>query len=188
MFNSTPAVTPGGIVVSSRSGRLWRISPDTGDWGWKDRKTNGDVVAGLAMDSNAVYVPCLEQRVYAFRADTGGELWERQLAGRLEISPTLTGPCVLVISQDHVMYALRRTNGEIKWQVPDVTRVAAIEDGAVWVADTAGNLKLIAVDDGSQRTSAQTPGIQLFIRNTADKRVFMVGTDGTVAAYTPMDQ
>ncbi len=186
LFDSTPAVLEDKILLASHSGRLWRVNADSGVWEWKDRKTNGDVLTGVVADYNAVYVPSMDQRVYAFRSDTGGELWERQLSGRLDTKPTLAGPCVLVISREEGMYAMARDTGEIKWHVPDVTAVAAIEDDAVWVGDSMGNLKLIALDNGAQRQSAPVPGVQIYIQNTTDNHVFLVAHDGTVAGYLPL--
>ena len=80
---------PGDLFVSARwrwtrtcwwgAGTVCCGGSAKGDWEWKDRKTNGLIIGGMAVDYNALYVPCEDQRVYAFRTDTGGELWERQL-------------------------------------------------------------------------------------------------------------
>jgi outer membrane protein assembly factor BamB len=184
LFHSAPIVMDGNILVASGKGRLWRLNGSNGDWDWKDRKTNGPVVAGLVADFGAVYVPSLDQRVYAFDAATGGELWEQQLSGRLETKPTLAGPNLLVISQENGMYALARDSGEVKWNVPDIAEVASIQNDTVWVGDTMGNIRQLAIADGAQRASAPTPGVQVFIPNRIDSRVFLVGWNGMVASYS----
>jgi outer membrane protein assembly factor BamB len=171
------------VLIASRKGKLWRINSDNGDWDWKDRKTNGDVVAGLMADYNAVYVPCMDQRVYAFRSDSGSELWETQLAGRLEEPPAPGGPVIIVISKDTGAYALSRVNGEIKWRAPDVRRVLASEDDSVWVVGDAGNIKSLSVDDGIVLAEAPAPGVGMYVRNTADKSVILVTQSGLVGMY-----
>ena len=70
-FVATPVVVSDNVIIASRAGRLWRINIPNGQWDWKDRKTNGPVVAGLSSDGGAVYVPALDQRVYAFGAQDG---------------------------------------------------------------------------------------------------------------------
>ncbi|HVT83314.1 MAG TPA: PQQ-binding-like beta-propeller repeat protein [Phycisphaerae bacterium] len=184
LFDSAPVAVDSNILLASRSGKLWRINADNGDWDWKDRKTNGEVVAGLAADFGALYVPSLDQRVYAFDAATGGELWEQQLAGRLETTPVIAGSNLLVISSEQGMYALAKDTGEVKWHVPEISSVATVSDDTVWVGDTMGNIKLLNVSDGAQRAYAAVPGVQFFINNTLDKRVFIVGQGGVIAAYS----
>ena len=148
LFVSAPVAMDNNVLVASRSGLLWRISADTGDWEWKDRKTNGVVSAGVAVDFNALYVPCLDQRVYAFRTDTGGELWEQQLEGRLEIAPALGGPVVLVTNAEGKLFALTRLTGAIAWQAEGVAQIATVNDDVVWISDKSGNLKCLMLDTG----------------------------------------
>ncbi|HEY4329660.1 MAG TPA: PQQ-binding-like beta-propeller repeat protein [Phycisphaerae bacterium] len=183
LFVSAPVALDNNVLVASRSGHLWRISADTGDWDWKDRKTNGIVTAGVAVDFNALYVPCLDQRVYAFRADTGGELWEQQLEGRLENAPALGGPVVMVHTAEGKLWALNRLTGVIAWQMDDVDQIATVGEENVWIGDKSGNIKCIALDSGREVASAPAPGVKLFVRNTLDEKVILVDNTGLVGVY-----
>ena len=65
-FASQPVVAGNTVVIASRNGKLWRVNAENGDWIWKDRKTNGEVIGGLAADKRAVYVPSMDHNFYAF--------------------------------------------------------------------------------------------------------------------------
>ena len=187
LFLSAPVALDSNVLVASKSGHIWRIDGNDGNWDWKDRKTNGDVMAGIAADVNAVYVPSLDQRVYAFRTDTGGELWEQYLEGRLEDTPALAGPVVLQRTLEGTLYALLRTTGVVQWKLPDIAHIATVGQKSVWVVDTAGNLKSISLEDGHQLTSAPAPGVKLYLKNTLDSNVVLVTAGGLVGMYAPAD-
>jgi outer membrane protein assembly factor BamB len=185
LFLSAPVAMDNNVLIGSRNGHLWRISADNGDWDWKDRKTNGNIVGGLVADYNAVYVPCEDQRVYAFRTDTGGEIWEQQLEGRLEETPVLAGPDVLVTSVNRTMYALSRQSGQVKWKTENIAQVATINDDTVWVGDTTGVIRQLSLETGEEKAAALTNGIQLFVRNNVDQKVILVTNAGLVGMYSP---
>jgi outer membrane protein assembly factor BamB len=145
------------------------------------------VMAGIAADVNAVYVPSLDQRVYAFRTDTGGEMWEQYLQGRLEDAPGLGGPVVLQRTMEGTLYALLRTTGEIQWKASDVSHMATIGQNVVWIADGAGNLKSLNLENGRETASAPAPGVKLFVRNTSDDNLILVTAGGLVGLYKPAD-
>ena len=185
LFISAPLAMDSNVLVGSRAGHLWRISADTGDWDWKDRKTNGLISGGLAADFNAVYVPCEDQRVYAFRSDTGGELWEQQLDDRLEETPVMAGPVALVTAVNRKMSALARPTGEVKWTKEGVSQVATVSEDTVWIGDMSGEIRLLALETGDEKAAAPTTGIQFFVRNTMDQNVILVTHAGLIGMYSP---
>jgi outer membrane protein assembly factor BamB len=185
LFNSTPVVVASDIIVASKKGELARLASDDGEWVWKDRKTNGQVVAGLAADGRAVYVPALDQRLYAFSVDRGAELWQAQLQGTLDQTPALGGNVVLCPARGQGLFAVSRQNGERRWLSPGVTSVATVSGDHVWVGDNQGNLKSLSLDKGDVLASAEIPGAAAFIRNEVDETVFIMNRSGTVGAYKP---
>ena len=184
LFDSAPVAIENSVVVASNKGRLWRINTDTGDWVWKDRKTNGDVIAGLAADDHAVYVPCLDQRVYAFASDSGSELWEQQLAGVLSTTPVLGGNVITVISETQGMYALSRQTGEIKWHVADIWQTATVGETSIWTGTREGTLKNLSLETGEELATASAPGVEFFVRNTEDQNLVLVTRSGLIGMYT----
>jgi outer membrane protein assembly factor BamB len=188
LFVSAPLALDNNVLLGSKSGKLCRVSADSGDWDWKDRKTNGDILGGLAADFNALYVPCEDQRVYAFRTDTGGELWEQQLDNRLEEAAVLGGPMVLVRSVDGKLSALAKSSGEIRWSKKGIAAVATVNEETVWIADAAGNIRLVDLESGDEKTSAPAAGIQYFVRNGVDQNVILVTNAGLVGMYSTSAQ
>ena len=188
LFVSTPLAMDNNVLVASKRGKLWRISADSGDWDWKDRKTNGDILGGLAADFNALYVPCEDQRVYAFRTDSGGELWEQQLDNRLEETPAMGGPVVLVRSVDNKLSALARTSGAIRWSKTGISQVATVNEETVWVADAADNIRLLDLETGEEKAAAPAGGIEYFVLNSADQNVILVTHAGLIGMYSPSAQ
>jgi hypothetical protein len=185
LFVSSPVALDNNLLIASKNGRLCRINGEDGDWDWKDRKTNGDVLGGLAADYNAVYVPCLDQRVYAFRTDSGGELWEQQLEGRLEYAPVLAGPLLLVRSYEGRLFALNRADGAIKWQLANIGQIATVNDDGVWLADRAGNLRLVSLKSSRDLESAPVPNLSMLVPNSLDNKLILISRAGVVGLYTP---
>ncbi len=185
MFISAPLALDKTVLVGSKNGRLWRINAETGDWGWKDRKTNGLITGGLAADFNAAYVPCEDQRVYAFRMDTGAEKWDTQLEDRLEETPVLAGPAVLVVAVNRTLFALDRVTGLVKWKYKNVSQVATVNEDTVWIGDMGGNIRLLALETGEEQAAALTTGIEYFVRNSLDQNVVLVTQAGLVGMYSP---
>ncbi len=185
LFLSAPVAVDKGVIFASRSGQLRRVDTDTGDWEWKDRKTNGTVVGGLVADGRAVYVPCMDQRLYAFQLDTGGELWQSQLQGPLDGTPALGGEVVMVPSHGRGLYAVGRQMGDRRWMAPGVNAVATVTGDHVWVGDDQGNLKSLSLATGEVISSTPIPYMKVFVRNPDDDQVVLVNASGAVAGYEP---
>jgi outer membrane protein assembly factor BamB len=185
LFISPPLGMDNNILVGSKSGKLWRISADTGDWDWKDRKTNGNIIGGMAADFDGLYVPCEDRRLYAFRTDTGAEIWDQQLDDRLEETPVLGGSVVMVVSTSRKMWALGRQTGDIRWSTTGVSQVATVNAEGVWLSDTTGTLRLLALENGEEKAAAPTTGIQFFVRNSLDRNVILVTREGLIGVFSP---
>jgi outer membrane protein assembly factor BamB len=185
LFVSAPALVDSDLIVASQKGKLARISPDTGGWDWKDRQTNGRVVADLVADTRSVYVPALDQRVYAFTVERGFELWQTQLDGTLDQAAALAGTLVLVPARGRGLYALSKTAGEKKWFAEGVTSVLTVGEDRAWVGDASGNLKQLSLQSGDVLSSSQIPMAQFFVRNTDDDQIVLVNQTGAVGAFQP---
>jgi outer membrane protein assembly factor BamB len=185
LFESAPVVIEDDLVLANRAGQLWRISAENGSWKWKDRKVNGEVTGGLAIDSRAVYIPCLDQRVYAFASDTGGALWDAQLEGVLDQPLVLAGNVVLVTSGGRGLFAVTKQNGSRKWETPGIVSIGTVIRDHIWATDDAGNLKCLSLDTGEILSSTPVPAAQMIVRNAVDNQVIVANRSGMVGAYTP---
>jgi len=158
------------------------VNMTSGDWAWKDRKTNGRVTGGPAADARAVYVPCLDGNVYAFEMNTGSQLWITPLQGVLDQNLETTRSDVLVPTSSSVLYCLSTSRGEKRWEAHGVKDIGTIAGDRVWVMDSVGTLKAISLDNGEVLQSASL-GAARIVNNTVDRNVIVVTKGGVVGMY-----
>ncbi len=185
-FQATPAVIGNDALLATRAGRLLRVTLPTGQWDWKDRKTNGPVVGGIGTDGGTMFVPCLDSRVYAFGAQGGGELWQTRLEGTLDQMPVPVRDQVLVPASGKGLYSLSTENGDIQWEADGATRIATISGDHVWAQDEAGNLRSISLNDGSTLATAKIPLAQMPVYNTEDNLIFLINKAGVLGGFAPI--
>jgi outer membrane protein assembly factor BamB len=186
MFTATPAIVGDSVLLATREGRLSRVGLADGQWDWKDRKTNGPVVAPLSTDGGILYVPALDQRVYAFNAQTGGELWQVRLEGTLNKMAVPVRTQLLVPATGKGLYSLSTETGDTQWVTPGVTQIATVSGNHVWAEDEAGNLKSVSLENGEVLSSTPIPAAQLAVYNTQDDLVILVNKSGVVGAFAPV--
>ena len=186
-FVSDPVLIGDTLVIASRTGKLWRINATDGNWMWKDRKTNGDVVAGLATDMHTVFVPSLDHYLYAFDATSGGELWNQRLDGELDQTPIATklaGGELLVPARNKGLYAINPADGTTRWEADGVTQIASIFGDYVWAGDSSGNLRCMRVDTGEIVSSTPIASPQSFIWSN-DNWVIILNKAGVLDGFVP---
>ncbi|MCL2645374.1 MAG: PQQ-binding-like beta-propeller repeat protein [Phycisphaerales bacterium] len=183
-FTVRPTLEGDSISFSTDTGRLWRVNASDGKWIWRDRSTGPDshVVGGLASDARAVYVPCLDGKVFAFDMNNGSNLWYTLLEGRLDQNLTCTRSDLLVPASGKGLYNLNTSRGDIRWFVPDATTVGTIIRGSVWVSDSEGNLKAISLDTGDILATANVGG--KIVNNTVDQLVITITHSGELTVYS----
>lgn len=109
---------------------------------------SGDrVYSSPAVVDGVMYVGSDDFNVYAFDAETGGEIWTFLTGGRILSSPAVADGIVYVGSYDTNLYALDKDTGAFFWSFPmngPVTTSPVVTDGVVY----AGSLNdgLYALD------------------------------------------
>jgi outer membrane protein assembly factor BamB len=182
-FTAQPVVEDDSVVLATETGILWRVKLSDGQWIWRDHKTNGRVVGGLAADAAAFYVPCLDGNVYGFDMSRGANLWITPLKGELNKNLVATRGEVLVPTQDGILYALGTAHGDITWKVPGIRYIGTLAGDRVWVLNSAGDVEALAMDDGHVLMSAPAGGGYI-VSNTVDQMVITVSKAGVVAEYS----
>ena len=56
--------------------------------------------------NNTIYVACLDDRVYALRADTGDMVAEFELESSVASSPVVVNSSIILVSREGVVYAI----------------------------------------------------------------------------------
>ena len=93
---------------------------------------------GVDPEAGVVYVGSADRHVHALDAETGEQLWSRNVFGTVLGSLTVTPECVLVGSYDGHLYALEKATGEVRWRVGGVghaTSEAVPHRGNVYYAE-----------------------------------------------------
>jgi outer membrane protein assembly factor BamB len=184
-FVARPAVEgdPGtSAILASERGRLWRINLVSGDWIWKDRKTNGRVTGGPESDARAAYIPSLDGSVYAFEMNNGSQLWSTRLAGTLDKNLLATRSDLLVPTSSNILYSLSTSKGEKRWEAHGVRDIGTVAGDRVYVMDSTGTLKALALDSGETLGSVGL-GRARIVRNQSDRNVIVVRESGLVTTY-----
>ncbi len=189
-FVARPApVGPNGtalIVAGAETGLLWRLQVADGDPVWRDRKVNGHVTAGLASDLRNVYVACMDGRVYAFDQNNGGSLWDTLLEGKLNLAPVSASAATLLVpTTGGGLYALSTEKGDIKWRLPDISKIGTVTGDKFYAGDKDGNLLCILVDTGEILSKVKFPGLANVLPNRTDNLVYVELKDGRIVALEP---
>jgi outer membrane protein assembly factor BamB len=182
-FTAQPAVVGDSLLLATNQGKLWRVSSTDGNWIWRDRKTNGDVTAGLAVDNRYVYIPSLDHYLYAFELADGHELWDARLDGALDQQPVALKGQVLVTASGKGLYDIISNNGQVKWETDDISQIITVLGDQIWAGDSSGNLKSVSLTDGKVISSSPIPGAQLFVPSP-DNWIIILNKTGVIEGYT----
>lgn len=186
-FGARPTVAGDNFLLATNQGILWKINAANGEWDWKDRKVNGGVVAPLSADGKAVYIPCLDQRLYAFDLLSGAHLWDARLEGRLEQQAVPVGNTILVVSESKGMYAVAADKGELKYNIPEVARVLGSVGDKAYASTNTNQLLMFNTETGEKVSTTNIQGEAYFVANNkTDGLIFVATIDGRIAAYEQM--
>ena len=200
-----PAFANDEIVLAGAAGEVSYFDASTGELLWTDSVASllprtpiqglGDVRATPVHDGGLIFVVSQSGRFVAFSARNGLPVWERAIGG-IEM-PWVAGESVFVLSLDGRLYALRRSDGAVRWiteldgAVPlDVVApekppryVGPIVAGdKVYVVSRGGVVQAFDASTGAAGEVFSTGQEILTPPQVAGGRMFLVGRSGTLIA------
>ena len=200
-----PAFANDEIVLAGAAGEVSYFDASTGELLWTDSVASllprtpiqglGDVRATPVHDGGLIFVVSQSGRFVAFSARNGLPVWERAIGG-IEM-PWVAGESVFVLSLDGRLYALRRSDGVVRWiaeldgAVPlDVVApekppryVGPIVAGdEVYVVSRGGVVQAFDASTGAAGEVFSTGQEILTPPQIAGGRMFLVGRGGTLIA------
>jgi outer membrane protein assembly factor BamB len=200
-----PAFANDEIVLAGAAGEVSYFDASTGELLWTDSVASllprtpiqglGDVRATPVHDGGLIFVVSQSGRFVAFSARNGLPVWERAIGG-IEM-PWVAGESVFVLSLDGRLYALRRSDGVVRWiaeldgAVPlDVVApekppryVGPIVAGdEVYVVSRGGVVQAFDASTGAAGEVFSTGQEILTPPQVAGGRMFLVGRGGTLIA------
>jgi outer membrane protein assembly factor BamB len=200
-----PAFANDEIVLAGAAGEVSYFDASTGELLWTDSVASllprtpiqglGDVRATPVHDGGLIFVISQSGRFVAFSARNGLPVWERAIGG-IEM-PWVAGESVFVLSLDGRLYALRRSDGAVRWiaeldgavsldvVVPEKPPryVGPIVAGdRVYVVSRGGAVQGFDANTGAAGEVFSTGQEILTPPQVAGGRMFLVGRNGTLIA------
>ena len=167
-----PAITGDAIVIAGGDGELISLSLADGSFIWGDSiaprrlltalDTIGDIVAHPIHDGTRVVAVTQTGVMVAYNARTGRVLWERNI--RSLTMPWLAGETLFVASTNNELFALRVSDGEVRWKTDlpgkyDMNEPfqekanrhtgPVVASGRVLVANLRGDMLVVDAETGS---------------------------------------
>lgn len=174
------ATGDGDFAVLKSSSLISKLWPLTGAKRWHDMA--GAVVAGLHVDDRAAFIPCLNQRVYAFGLAGGEPLWWFTTRGQLHDDVQVSENSVFQYARGDMFYALDPSNGKSRWSMRQGRRVlAAMPSKGVpmaYLVDNARNLLVVDEILGKIQVTIPLTGVNLFADNTSATALYLGNSAG----------
>ena len=173
------------IASEDRTFRSTRIS----DWGvveWT-RKTGGPITAEFVVDKRGCFVPCEDNRIYAFSPLGGAELWRPFVCQGPLRDPVQVGlTSVFQYASQDKFYAVNLASGRLRWATPAGRLVLAVLDGNVHLLDSDLNLLIIDEIRGDIVSALPMTGFNLFVGNAMNPVIYAGTHGGRLVCIRPL--
>jgi glucose dehydrogenase len=153
---SAPAVANGIVyqslnLHSNQASSIFALSAATGTVLWVQSLGADETFASPTVANNIVYVPSLDQNIYAFNAFSGALVWKYKTTG-FPLYAAAVAKGILYVGADY-LYALNASNGTLLWKSDFILGSGAAETSPVvanGVVYTGGSgYDLVALDAGT---------------------------------------
>ena len=101
-------------------------------------KLNGQVVGGIAIDNNTLYLATSDGTVYALNAKDLSINWSHKINSKIWSAPTVDGNTLYIGCFNKTVYALNTADGTEKWQYKtdgSINSAPVIENNMVYIGD-----------------------------------------------------
>ncbi len=178
-------VNPGTLAAVSQGGDVIFLDPLSGSSSGRAR-IDGGVAHPPPTDGERLFVPSLDQSVYAYDA------YDASLAWRVRTEYPITQPAVVydamlvVPLRAHGLTALSTDDGTLVWRNAELTgHVVAVRDGEliVWDGET---IAAVDAQRGDVIFRADVPGAQMIVPDSLeDGALYLVSRSGGVIKFRP---
>ncbi len=149
---------------------------------WRQRMS-GPVVTQFHVDDRGCFVPCDDNRIYAFDRVSLTELWDPFVCEGPLRTPIQVGQITLFqYAEGDRFYAINLADGKLRWTLPTRHRVVGMIGNNVCLVDDNGNLMVMDQILGPKDTKTSLPmtGMELFASNVTAPAVYTATRDGKV--------
>ena len=151
------------------------------------RSVDGPITAPFHVDRRACFVPCEDNRLYAFRTRDGSGLWEQPFIcqGPLKRGVQVTDNSVLQRAEGDKFYAINLAKGTERWRMTDGLEVLAAFGRSLYIRDVNNNLLIVDEILGRVESSLPMTGFDLFARNVTAPGVWTATRGGKLFCIRP---
>jgi len=161
-------------------------------WSSKDITSQpmlGPVTAEFYVGRRECFVPCEDNRLYAYDRLTGRPLWEPLVCqGPLRDPVAVARDTIFQFARRDRFYALDRRTGKVRWNRKDARIVLAAVKGhedLVYLLDKDGDLLITDEMTGKVVLSLPMTGYDLFVRNASAPAIFAANRTGHIVCVRP---
>jgi outer membrane protein assembly factor BamB len=195
-LQSTPALFEDALFVGGGDGNVYAVAAANREalWPLKDNafKTEGPIVADLAVDESGVYVPSTDSRLYCLNRATGRLKWQYYAGAALRDAATVTATQVFLPVPEGGIAAFNKGDGEFNrrplWLAAGMSQFLAEDDKLVYLRRGSDNA-IVAVDKqtGEQRFESHRRDLISFATNPKpDGVIFAASKTNRVLAIRPV--
>lgn len=193
-FYAAPALGPDGLIVVGNYGNVLYGLNTNGDIQWQFTAENAHFIASPLILENVILAPASNNTLYALSLD-GTQLWSYKTGNMLWAQPASDGELVFQPGMDHILYALRLSDGTLAWKKDLRSSLVSTplvgEDGSLFISTMTGEVISLNPADGSEKWTFTASGSSwsapvlsdgtLFIGTSANK------TQGKILAISAVD-
>jgi outer membrane protein assembly factor BamB len=181
------AASEGGVAYATQIGAKGQLL-----WTSNDQQSapmHGAVTGAPLVDGRGLFVPCEDNRLYAYNRSTGAPLWPAVVCqGPLRDPVQASQDSLFVYALRDQFYAVDVATGSVRWTMPQGRRVLMVLKDAggsrVYLCDADGNL--LVADEILGRVQTVLPlGAQLLLGNTTAPAIYGATSDGHVVCVRP---
>jgi outer membrane protein assembly factor BamB len=164
IFNPSPAVDGGVVVVPYPTGELVALKASDGQQLWSESLAKTRSVSSMAslsdtaspiIDGGVVYAIGHGGRMVATNMRTGERLWQLSIPGTQ--APAIGGETLFVVDTGGQMLAISKRDGKVAWSVKlpgtNTWSGPTLAGGLAWATSNKG--QLVGVDAATGRVSTQ---------------------------------
>jgi outer membrane protein assembly factor BamB len=170
------------LYVADESGTV--IATHTGSAPHKvwTRKLEGAVTAPFEVSGKGCFVPCDDNRLYAFDPQNGQDLWQMPFVcqGPLYDAVQVGDELIYQYASGDMFYAINPSTGNQVWSILEGRQVLMIADGKLYLRCADNRLMVLDNREGTVIKMIPLTGWELYANNVKDSGIYMVSKNGRV--------
>lgn len=157
-----PAVFGQSLFAADSGGSVYKLDKTSGERIWRT-KLDEEIVSGVGLGDNTVYVGLAQGLLVSLNADTGAENWRVPLNAEILAPAADSRGVVVVQTATGIAYGLRTDNGAEIWRYNSVaprltlrgTAAPTIVESIVFLGFANGKVVALDINSGLERWSSR---------------------------------